>query len=302
VGLRPPERPASSRENRRGSIKVSDPFDLDATLTSGQVFRWRPVAGAWEGVVGRRWVRLQPLPYGRLAVQTAEAVTDWSWLEDYLQLGVDLPGILATFPPDEPLRRAVSACGGLRLLRQDPWECLASFILSSTKQIVQIQAVIAQLCERFGEPVIVPAGHAAAHAFPSPERLAGVSEVELRACRMGFRAKYLREAAWRVASGELDLAGVQRFPVPEAREVLMRLPGVGRKIADCVLLFAFGFSDVFPIDVWAARALRAFYYGGTPVPLRQLHEFVASYFGPHAGYAQQYLFHYIRVHDGGLDP
>src|SRR6185503_265913 len=118
-------------------------------------------------------------------------VSDWGWLGDYLQVDVALDAILLSFPDDAPMREAAIACRGLRLLRQDPWECLASFILSSTKQIVQIQQIIALLCERFGRAVIVPPGHPPAFAFPTAERLAACAEADLRGCKMGFRAPNL---------------------------------------------------------------------------------------------------------------
>src|ERR1017187_3399169 len=127
-------------------------YDLAATLDSGQAFRWRPQNGSWTGVIGRHWVRLTPTRDGFRA-ETDTRVADWQWLRDYLQTEVDLDAVLETFPDDAPMRDAVTACRGLRVLRQDPWECLASFILSSTKQIVQIRQIVAPLCERFGEPV-----------------------------------------------------------------------------------------------------------------------------------------------------
>ena len=154
------------------------------------------------------------------------------------------------------MHSAVVACRGLRLLRQDPWECLASFILSSTKQIVQIQQIVALLCERFGEPLPVPSGHNVAHSFPRPERLAGVTETELRNCKMGFRAPYLLETARAIAEKRLILSSLAEMPVAAAREQLVSLPGVGPKIADCVLLFAYGFPSAFPVDVWVMKALR----------------------------------------------
>lgn len=271
-------------------------YDLAATLNSGQAFRWHPHHGGWTGVVGSHWVRLE-MTGGSLVARTALPVTDWTWLSHYLQCDLDLAPILASFPADPPLLSAVTACRGLRLLRQDPWECLASFILSSTKQIVQIRQIIARLCECYGDAVPVPHGHAPVYSFPSTARLAAVDETGLRQCKMGFRAPYLREAARRVAAGECDLAQIHALPLAQARAELMKLPGVGRKIADCALLFGFGFPGAFPVDVWVMRALRELYFPRRRPTRQRLERFTETHFGPHAGYAQQYLFHYIRTRD-----
>lgn len=269
-------------------------YDLAATLNSGQAFRWHAHGNGWTGVIGSHWVRLEASDDSIIA-QTARPVTDWSWLKHYLQLDLDLDGILASFPDDEPMRSSVAACRGLRLLRQDPWECLASFILSSTKQIVQIRQIIAQLCECQGDPLPVPEGHAPLRSFPSPARLADASEAELRRCKMGFRAPYLRETARLIATGQCDLAAIHEMSLPEARAELLKLPGVGPKIADCALLFGFGFASAFPVDVWVMRALRQLYFPRRHPSRSRLQRFTETHFGPHAGYAQQYLFHYMRT-------
>ena len=325
-------------------LRVRD-YDLAATLDSGQVFRWREQNGSWTGIVGKHLVLLTQIRDG-IRAETAVPVADWKWLRDYLQSDVELATILKTFPDDKPMRDAVAACRGLRILRQDPWECLASFILSSTKQIVQIRQTIALLCERFGEPVAlalcpgstglrpVVSGVApetvgrcgqtliradnpqrtlsdeirrdagfdgrdarATHwkTFPTPQCIAAATEAELRACKMGFRAPHLLAAARRIADGKFDLKRLRRLPLAEAREELMKLHGVGDKIADCVLLFACGFDSAFPVDVWVGRALRKLYFPRRRVTARQLQDFAATHFGPHAGYAQQYLFHYMRT-------
>lgn len=269
-------------------------YDLAATLDSGQAFRWNFVDGAWVGVIANRWVRLCADEFS-ITAETAESVSDWKWLTDYLQLDVDMSGVLATFPDDEPMRAAVQACRGLRLLRQEPWECVASFILSSTKQIVQIRQIVATLCERFGEAIPALPTEAPAFGFPTAERIARATEAELRSCKMGFRAPYLLATARAVANGELDLLKLAQMPVENARLELMKMPGVGRKIADCVLLFAYGFQSAFPVDVWVMKALRQFYFPKRrPTPKRLLH-FSETHFGPNAGYAQQYLFHYART-------
>jgi N-glycosylase/DNA lyase len=269
-------------------------YDLGVTLNSGQVFRWQRDGSAWVGVVGRQWVRMEA-GENVLVVETASPVADWRSLMDYLQVNLELSKVLETFPQDAPMRAAVLACRGLRLLRQDPWECLASFILSSTKQIVQIQQIVAALCERYGEPLAVPPGQKPAWSFPSAARLATAVEPELRACKMGFRAPYLLAAARQVAEGKLDLDSLRFQKVEEARAALLEVPGVGRKIADCVLLFAYGFQSAFPVDVWVMKALRQLYFPRRRVKLPRLHRFAAVHFGPNAGYAQQYLFHYVRT-------
>ena len=269
-------------------------YNLATTLTCGQAFRWQQQDRWWTGVIGTRWVRLRS-ESGSITAETAEPVADWDWLTHYLQLHVDLGEVLRAFPNDEPMRAAVTACRGLRLLRQDPWECLASFILSSTKQIVQIRQIITLLCERYGEPLAVVPGWSSASAFPSPARLARATEAELRACKMGFRAPYLRTTAGLIAGGQCDLERLRDLPVEVARAELIKLPGVGRKIADCVLLFAYGSQSAFPVDVWVMKALRQLYFPRRRVSLQRLHQFAASHFGPSAGYAQQYLFHYMRT-------
>lgn len=297
-------------------------YDLAATLDSGQVFRWQFRDGAWHGILGRHALRLTQTPDGIHATAHTE-ITDWTFLRHFLQSDVQLESILKTFPVDAPMTAAIAHCRGLRLLRQDPWECLASFILSSTKQIVQIRQIVALLCEKFGEPITGAGdvwssalmwrdtghpGHALSveamakvespishHSFPSPQRLAVTTEAELRACKMGFRAKGLLHAARAITEGRLDLERIRTLDYPTARAELTKLHGVGIKIADCVLLFAYGFDSAFPVDVWIERALQQLYFPRRRASHKRLHHFAATHFGPHAGYAQQYLFHYMRT-------
>jgi N-glycosylase/DNA lyase len=294
-------------------------YDLDATFDSGQVFRWQRQNASWSGVIGKHHVRLTRTPDG-IRAETAAPVENWNFLNEFLQTEINLNGVLKTFPEDEPMRAAVAACPGLRLLKQDPWECLASFILSSTKQIVQIRQIVSLLCERFGapcggdatspkgegdatSPVLCDEGVAAslwrrgvaATSFPTPQRLAACSEAELRACKMGFRAPSLLAAARQIAEGKFDVERIRHLPHAEARAELMKLRGVGGKIADCVLLFAYGFDAAFPVDVWIERALQQLYFPRRRASEQRLRRFAATHFGPHAGYAQQYLFHYMRT-------
>lgn len=285
-----------SRTLNETAFAVHD-YDLAATLGCGQAFRWERRNDRWLGVVDTRWVELRQAGE-QIFARTVEPQTSWQWLEDYLQLRLDLGAVLATFPDDEPMRRAVLACRGLRLLRQSTWECLASFILSSTKQIVQIRQIVGELCARHGTRVRVLETESPAFAFPTAAQIARLCEKELRDCKMGFRAPYLLAAAQAVASGELDLATLPGQSLDEARARLLTLPGVGPKITDCVLLFGCGFPTAFPVDVWVMKALRQAYFRNRRVSLARLRNFSATHFGPHSGYAQQYLFHSLRMREG----
>jgi N-glycosylase/DNA lyase len=285
-----------------GVLLPARDYDLAATLDSGQAFRWQKHGDFWVGVVGHYHVRLRQISDGIWA-ETNATIKDWDWILDYLQTDVHLGMILETFPDDEPMNRAVAACRGLRILRQEPWECLASFILSATKQIVQIRQIVARLCSCYGEeisPGIPPEPSemkldGLSRAFPTAEKIAGLTEKDLRDCRMGFRAPNLLAASRQIAEGKLELDSLMDMGYKEARAELMKLRGVGAKIADCVLLFAYGFDSAFPVDVWVERALRTLYFPRRRVNEKRLLEFAATHFGPHAGYAQQYLFHYMRT-------
>lgn len=275
-----------------GRINAPD-FALAATLQSGQAFRWNEqAAGVFAGVVGHQVWRLE---------QDGDDVLWETWpvngqgdqadlIRRYLALDVSMADVVASFPSkDDGLREAVRHHRGLRILRQDPWECLASFIASSTKQIVQIRQIVELLACRHGERLTSPWGEF--HAFPSAGTVAGVSEADLRACKLGFRAKYVRAAAQMVAAGEVRLSALAGMVRDAAEQELTKIPGVGGKIANCALLFSCHHDAAFPIDVWIERALRRMYFPrNKKVNARQMRAFTRKHFGPYAGWAQQYLF------------
>lgn len=274
------------------TINISD-FDLSATLECGQAFRWRRAENCWfEGTIGRRVARLRQHP-GTIEWEL-HPDGDAKLIEHYLAAEVSLPEIIATFPGDELLHEAVKKHHGLRVLRQEPWECLASFIASSSKQIVQIRQIVALLAERFGEPIETPIG--TFRAFPGVSAIARASHQELWDCKLGFRAKNLLAAARMIDSGKIDLDSLRSMGHEQALEELMKLPGVGEKIAGCTLLFSSGFNQAFPIDVWIERALKRIYFPTRKrVTHRELRDFTRSHFGPYAGWAQQYLFFQERM-------
>jgi N-glycosylase/DNA lyase len=189
-------------------------------------------------------------------------------------------------------------CRGLRIIRQPQWECLATFICSSMKQVAHIRQISLALRKRFGTKKVIYGSHV--YAFPGAARLARSRENELRECALGYRATNLLATARRVATGDADLEGWSKLPDEELRARLCELPGVGAKVANCVMLFAYERLRAFPIDVWIERVLKQQYFPRRrKVTARQLREFCDSYFGEHGGYAQQYLFHHARMNRRG---
>lgn len=278
----------------------SGEFDLLASLESGQTFQWRRDArGRHVGWVAGRIYRLwqEPLGIGFDSPGGGDARA----LADYLQLEFNTRALRDRLRRlDRFLRDAVAFAPGMRLLRQDPWECLCGFILSSTKQVAHIKQIWANVSASHGRSVEWDGDRY--HRFPAPDVLASLSERQLRDCKMGFRARYLLDAARAVDSGaiRLDLPG--ELSTREARAYLMRLPGVGAKIADCVLLYAYQKYDSFPRDVWINRVLERIYFRKRrKVAPDEIAALIRDYFGPDAGYAQQYLFHYVRLNPGVLN-
>lgn len=260
-------------------INVTD-FNLAATLECGQAFRWsRDPDGGYTGVIGHRVCRL------RQDGATLHGDID----PHYLALDLDLSAVAATFPADAPLQAAVKAHWGLRVLRQEPWETLASYIASSTKQIVQIRQIVALLAARFGQPLA--AGH---YSFPAVAVIARATPQQLLDCKLGFRAKYLLAAAKLIDGGKVRLADVPALEYERAVEELLKIPGVGEKIANCTLLFSCGFHQAFPVDVWVARSVKRLYFPRRKISTPKLRAFTRSRFGPYAGWAQQYLFYAER--------
>ena len=281
--------PAPEPEEPQVSLSLTaHGLDLDATLTSGQAFSWKRTAdGKWRGWIDRRpclvWQQGDVVRAVGPAL-TPEAVR--------VYFGLDLPvrEIFATFPSDPWLDRARAFAPGLRILGQEPWETLCNFICSSLKQIVQIEQINHELRRAFGDNI-----GEGLHSFPEASRLARATEADLRACRLGFRARHLFVAARQVASSEVSLERIATLPTAEARVQLLRIRGVGEKVANCILLFAYGRAEAFPIDVWVERVLRRLYFkNNRRIKHERLRAFADSHFGPYRGYAQQFLFHWIR--------
>ena len=258
------------------------------------MFHWEATSAAEAGAPGRFTGLIGEAPV--CVEQRGDELLVTSGMETlaarYFALDHPLEAIYASFPLDPPMQAALAYCRGVRLIRQPLWECLATFITSAMKQVAHIRQMSRSLRERFGRRVEFRGD--ALFAYPGPERLAAVSEEALRACGLGFRAGNLLATARMVAEGVVDLEAIRSLPDDAARAELARLPGVGPKVANCVLLFAYERFSAFPIDVWIKRVLMQRYFLKKRVTERQMEEFAAAYFAPYGGYAQQYLFHHAR--------
>jgi len=281
-------------------MKICAPdFDLEKTLNSGQVFHWKKTGDGFVGTIGDRAVYVEQGP-GVLKVRDSERLTKSprrllpGIVARYFALDHPLAAICDSFPKDPLMNAARGFCRGLRIIRQPKWECLATFICSSMKQVAHIRQISLTLRKRFGEQRSI--GDQLVYSFPSAHRLAQTSEKELRNCKLGYRAKNLRATAHLVSSSQADLEAWSELSDADLRKQLCALPGVGPKIANCVMLFAYERLRAFPIDVWIERVLKQHYFSRRKkMTAQRLREFTETYFGEHGGYAQQYLFHHARV-------
>ncbi len=266
-------------------------LDLEATLYSGQAFRWRPENGAHEGFIRNRPVRVWT-DQGRLHWEADRGLTE----EDvslYFRLDGSHERFLDGVTRDPPLDVALATFPGLRLLRQDPWEVFVAYLVSQNSNVGKIARTLENLTTVAGEPDSgAPPGR---RLFPSAESLSRLSEAQLRTTGMGYRAPHLKEASGLVARGELLLDDLSRADYDEAYARLLDVPGVGPKVADCILLYGLGHLGAFPVDVWISRVVRELYFPRKRLTPRQLGCWARGHFGPWAGYAQHYLFHYRRV-------
>jgi N-glycosylase/DNA lyase len=294
----------NSIEVRAGLARLLDPpmdltrieapdFDLAMTLNSGQVFHWDKIGDGFYGMIGDRAVYVEQRG-DILKVRFGETHALPKVVARYFALDHPLEEICASFPRDPVMDAARDFCRGLRIIRQPQWECLATFICSSMKQVAHIRQISRGLRQRFGQRRQICGGEV--FSFPSPEALARTTGRELRKCGLGYRANNLLATAKRVVSGEADLDSWKALSERQLRKRLCELPGVGMKVANCVMLFAYERIAAFPIDVWIERVLRERYFiRGQKVASKAMAEFVANYFGAHGGYAQQYLFHHARM-------
>ncbi|MEM2367722.1 MAG: DNA glycosylase [Candidatus Bathyarchaeia archaeon] len=284
-------------------LKPWQPFNLDLTLCCGQAFRWEKVGEWWYGTV-----KDTPLKVRQTGNTLEFEGANHNHVKTYFGLDDNLPLILSKIARDEHIGEAVEALKGLRILRQDPWECLISYICATYKNIPAIKRMLDNLSKRFGEKTWL--NGCTMYAFPTAEKLAKASPTQLAECGLGYRAKYVHEAAKKVADGELEIEELKKEDYESARERLLTLKGVGLKVADCVALFSLEKLEAFPVDVWMKRVMVRHYANHfekefiekislkrslTRADYERLSLFGRRYFGAYAGYAQEYLFHFERM-------
>ncbi len=262
-------------------FSINDDLVLDKIFGCGQCFRWsKQQDGSYMGATGGRAARVS-IKEGALHID-GSTPDDRAFWRNYFDMDTDYAAIRQRVAVCDYMTKAADFGAGIRILKQNRWETLCSFIFSQCNNITRITGIIERFCDLYGRPIPFEGG--VIFDFPSPETVAGLTEAQLAPLKSGYRAPYVIEAARQVADGRLDLDKLSRLPSQQAREKLKKLPGVGDKVANCVLLFGLEKREAFPVDVWIRRALKENF------PL----DFDPAVFGPYGGIAQQYIFYYAR--------
>lgn len=275
-----------TEENSNVVIKEAADFDISQTFDCGQCFRFertRKEPSSFKGVALGREVRLSQQGSDITLYDMTKEEFDELWFE-YFSLGVDYGEIKEKLSTDETINAAIKAGGGIRILKQELWETLISFIISQNNNIPRIKKCIDSICSHYGKQI---GEHA--FAFPCAEELARADEDSLKSLGLGYRNAYICETVRKVCGGDLDLQELNCMPTPEAREYLLSLKGVGGKVADCILLFGMHRYEVCPHDVWVKRIFTE-YYKIADITEKKGYALASSKWGGYAGIAQQYLF------------
>ncbi len=272
---------------------TSELCELDQIFDCGQAFRWQRIRdGAYVGIVNGEQVDIRQ--EGQ-EVQIYSRQSEAFW-HHYFDLDTDYGAILESLTQKDETMAKVTAYGkGIRILRQDPWEMVLTFILSSNNNIPRIKKAIECLSETYGTPIRDDKGQVLAYGLPTPDQLAQVPQEDLRTCGLGYRDKYVHHVANRIVDGTFSISQMETRNPKEVEKSLLSLFGVGKKVADCILLFGTPHKLVFPIDTWVKKAMQYFYLPECD-NIKIMEKFAYEHFGAYAGYAQQYLFYYARAH------
>jgi len=262
-------------------------INLENTINSGQVFLWKKDQNNWYGINGRDVLRIND--FGKIKSFSKQKI-------DYFREKDNLKEILRSISKDKTTKQAVKKYLGLRLLRQDPFQCFISFIVSSNSNIQKIKTCLENICKNFGEKVLFE--NKEFFLFPEPKILASASIQEVKNCGTGYRSNFIIMASEMIYSNEINFEFLKKCEYFKAKEIISKVPGIGDKVADCILLFSLDKLEAFPLDRWMIRVLERYYpntfeLSTKSITHRQyeiLHEKITNYFGPYSGYAQQFLF------------
>lgn len=268
-------------------IEITDDFTLSRIADSGQCFRVKCLDnGAYRFITGRHILHISPIAGHRYEVDCT--LPEWRdiWFP-YFDLGRDYERLRSRVPDTDPyMKNAADYGAGLRILRQDPWEMLVTFIISQQKTIPSISSSVEKIAQLYGEAV--GTAHGTVHLFPTAEQMRHAASKELGQCRLGYRTPYILDAISRVSSSELDLNALYGYDDTALLDALKSVHGVGDKVANCVALFAYGRTALVPVDTWIKKVIDGVYHGHNPF-LR---------YGGVAGIMQQYIFYYAQQHKG----
>ncbi|MCL2873589.1 MAG: N-glycosylase [Defluviitaleaceae bacterium] len=265
-------------------------FNIEQTLECGQCFRFFKVGELSYLIVALGRI-INVSQAGNMITFSPMTVPDFEniWVR-YFDLDKNYSEIKERLCKNDPImQEAIAFADGIRILNQEPLECLVTFIISQNKQIPHIKQIVNNMSADYGEKI---GEH---FAFPTLDKLSSCNTEDFIRIKAGFRAKYIYDAAQKISSRFIDMEELTKMNTEKVKESLMMIKGVGPKVADCTMLFSFERREVFPVDVWVKRVMSHLYLGEQDVPLKEIHEFAKDKFGNYAGYAQQYLFHYARA-------
>jgi len=266
-------------------LKDKFEINIDDTINSGQVFLWKKIDSKWYGVDGKKILILED----KLDVKSKD-------IHNFFRFNDDFQGIKKQLSKDKIMKKAINNFPGMRILRQDPFQCYISFIVSSNSNIPNIQTRLQKLSQKFGEKKIIDKNEF--FLFPKPEKLANASINEIAKCGLGYRTKYVKKAAIAVNKGTIDFSSLKKQDYQEARDSLCQVFGIGKKVADCILLFSLDKLEAVPLDRWVLRILQKYYSKEFQISTKtitektydELHNKIVDHFGEYAGYGQQFLF------------
>ena len=263
-------------------------INIRETINSGQIFLWENYGNEWFVLDGNDIIMGKQTPF--------EVITFSKIAKNFFREDDNYEKILKDITKDKIVKKATNRYPGLRITRQDPFQCCISFIVSSNSNIPNIRMRLQKLCRKFGKKVRFQKRDFV--LFPEPKRLARATLQELKECKLGYRSKYVLDTSQAIASGEVDLDELKKMKYEQAREVLLKLPGIGDKVADCVMLFSLEKLDSFPLDTWMLKILQKYYSNNICIDKKSIskkryediHQNVLEHFGKYAGYSQQFLY------------